>query len=163
VGWGPSKRNAPPFFLNQDRSHVGTHNRYRRASLHHTGLPICQAHLDCCRGVSWRTAANAGRQRRASCKCLAQGGRIQADLTIFFVCAIARRRRCIRSTCRRDCPSALRIHWGSHAMRGREIRNRSLHSKGKAAGTPSGLSRERATSVVALSVIGQTRQLNSST
>jgi hypothetical protein len=42
-------------------------------------------------------------------------------------------------------------------MCGREICIRSLHSKGKAAGYPNGLSRERATSVVALSVIDQTR------
>ena len=48
-------------------------------------------------------------------------------------------------------------------MRLGEIRIGSRHTKRKAAGYPSGLSRERATAVVALSVIDQSRYLNSST
>ncbi len=48
-------------------------------------------------------------------------------------------------------------------MRVREIRINSLHTEGKAAGNPDGLSREGATPVVALSVIDQSRNLNSST
>lgn len=53
------------------------------------------------------------------------------------------------------CLRTLRIRCRSHATRLSEIRVNSLHSKGKAAGDPDGLSREGATPVVALSVIDQ--------